>query len=84
MSLSVTLYAIRNYFPTQDSSTRHLFVSRKGRGACECVPVHSLSSRPGWGTPEVAYELGVSALNLVQVYPQIQNVLSAIEQLCVN
>jgi hypothetical protein len=29
------------------------------------VPIHSLSSRPGWGTPEVAYELGVSALNLV-------------------
>jgi hypothetical protein len=48
------------------------------------VPVHSLSSRPGWGTPEVAYELGVSALNLVQVYPQLKNVLSAIEQFYVN
>jgi hypothetical protein len=48
------------------------------------VPVHSLSSRPGWGTPEVAYELGVSVLILVQVYPQFKNVLSAIEQFCIN
>jgi hypothetical protein len=48
------------------------------------VTVHSLSSRPGWGTPEAAYELGVSVLDLVQVYPQFKNVLSAIEQFCIN
>jgi hypothetical protein len=39
-------------------------------GCCHVasVPVRNLSSRPGWGTPEVAYELGVSALSLVQVF----------------
>jgi hypothetical protein len=36
------------------------------------VPIHSLSSTPGWGTPEVAYKLGVSVLDLVQVYPQFK------------
>jgi hypothetical protein len=47
-------------------------------------PSTALVRDPAEVLAKVAYELGVSALNLVQVYPQFKNVLSAIEQFCVN